>query len=202
MSSKSNTIILGTALGITSSAMFFGANLGVSFLTVPILLLPSPPSALPAPANSDNRASPTSTSAQRPATKFPHLARQWQVAYNIGKKAGPFFALLASGNWLYTARKLPTEAKLQQRLLLAATVLSVSIMPFTLGIMKRTNDELHRRADAATRGEEEDSKADAQKGTVEKYETHDLLRWWAKLNFMRALLHLGAIACATAALVQ
>ncbi|OAL30794.1 hypothetical protein AYO22_01414 [Fonsecaea multimorphosa] len=183
MSWKPNTT-LGTALGITSSAIFFGANLGISFLTIPILLLPSPPPALPAPANADNTASPTSTSSQRPATKFPHLARQWQAAYDIGKKAGPFFSLLASGCWLYTVRNLPAEAKLQQRLLLAAAALSVAIVPFTFGVMKRTNDELHRRANVATRDEEEDSKADAQNGTVESYETHDLLRWWAQLSFM------------------
>ncbi|EXJ73444.1 uncharacterized protein A1O5_03204, partial [Cladophialophora psammophila CBS 110553] len=155
-----------------------GANLSISFLTVPALLLPSP-SALPAPANSENTASPTSVSSQRPATKSPHLARQWQYAYNIGKKPGPFFALLASGNWLYTVNHLPAEAKLRHRLLLAATGLSTAVIPFTFGVMKRTNDELHRRANAATRDEEEGFKVEAPRGTVESCETHHLIQWWA-----------------------
>ncbi|KIW75112.1 hypothetical protein Z517_11883 [Fonsecaea pedrosoi CBS 271.37] len=184
MSSKPNTVVLGTALGITSSAIFFGANLSISFLTVPVLLLPSPKPALPVPANSENTNSPTSSSSQRPATKFGHLARQWQEAYNVGKKAGPFFALLASGCWLYAAKHLPSEARLQRQLLWAASGLSIAIVPFTFGVMKRTNDELNRRADAATRDEEDDSKAHAQQGTVESYQTHDLIQWWAQLSFL------------------
>ncbi|KIW69322.1 hypothetical protein PV04_05204 [Phialophora macrospora] len=200
MSSKPRNVIFGSVLGLTSSAIFFGANLGISFIAVPALLLSSPSSGLPVPANSENRASRTSTSSEKPSTRPPHLARQWQSIYDIGKKAGPFFALLASGSWLYAARRLSAGSRSPQRLLIAAAGLSVAIVPFTFGPMKRTNAELSRRANAAAEGEEEDGKAEARLGTVEGYQTHDLIRWWAQLNLLRALLHLGAIGCATAAL--
>jgi len=120
--------------------------------------------------------------------------------FDLGKKGAPFLALLASGSWIYTARQLPAGLKRQQRLLLIAAGLSVAIVPFTFGVMKWTNNELIRRANAATEGEGDDGRSGAQKGTVESYQTHDLLRWWSQLNMMRAMLHVGAIACATTVL--
>ena len=92
-------------------------------------------------------------------------------------------ALASSLAFLYAIRKLPPGSKIQQRLFLVAAGLSVAIMPFTLGVMKRTNDELHRRADEA-RDEISEAKIDAKKGSIESYPTHDLIRWWAKLNIM------------------
>lgn len=175
-------MILASTLGIASSAMFVGANLGISYISVPALLLPLPPTPLPSPANAHNTSSPTVTSVEKPATKPSHLARQWQDMYKKGARAGPAASFLSSGCWLFAIRQLPAGARLEQRLLLVAAGLSLAIVPFTLGVMKRTNGELLRRAEAATRGEEENSKADAQKGTVESYPIHDLLRWWATLN--------------------
>jgi len=182
--------------------MFFGGNLVMSFVTVPALLLQSPSSPLPAPANSENKSSPTSTSTAKAVTSASHLARQWQHVYDLGSKGGPFFALVACGSWLYTARRLPPGANLKQRLLLAAAGLSMSIVPFTFTAMKRTNGELHRRAGAATKGEDDETNTDAPAGSVETYQTQDLLRWWAQLNMMRASLHLGAIGCAVAVLTM
>jgi len=196
-----NYVTVGGVVGITASSIFFGANLATSFVFVPTLLLSAAPPILPTQHNGESKSSPVSTSSERPATKAPHLARQWQFMYDVGKKAGPFFALTASGSWLYTALKLPAGLRPQQRLFAAASFLSVAILPFTLGVMKRTNDELIRRANAATRGEEDERDAKAEEGTVGTYQTHDLLRWWATLNFMRALLHAGAIGCATTALI-
>jgi hypothetical protein len=66
----------------------------------------------------------------------------------------------------------------------AAAVLSMAIMPFTLTVMKRTNGELHRRALAAMQGKEEEAKAYAEKEGVESYQTNDLLRWWSTLNIL------------------
>ena len=168
MASSTTSVLLGSVLGLTSSAIFFGANLGISFIAVPTLLLPSP----------------NSTSSDVAATKSPHLAHQWQSMYDIGKKAGPFFALLATGSWAFAAQQLDMGSAVQQRLLITAAGLSVAIVPFTKGVMGRTNDELMRRASAAVRGEEGETKAGAEAGTVGSYQTHELLRWWAKLNLM------------------
>ncbi|KAJ4545793.1 hypothetical protein HRR78_006069 [Exophiala dermatitidis] len=197
--SKTHITVAGT-LGITLSAIFVGANLGISDISIPTLLLPPPPSPLPAPANADNAASPTAISSEKPATKSPQLARQWQHIYDIGKKAGPAAALFASTSFLYAFRNLPEAATRQRRLFLAAAVLCLSIVPFTFGAMKRTNDELGRRARAALQGDEDVANSDAAQGTIESYQTHDLLNWWATLNTLRASLHIGAIGSAITAL--
>ncbi|EXJ89991.1 hypothetical protein A1O3_03058 [Capronia epimyces CBS 606.96] len=180
-SSNSRTIVAGT-LGLTFSAIFLGANLGISYISVPTLLLSSPRSPLPPPANAPDEASPTTTSSEKPATKPPHLARQWQHIFDIGKKAGPATAVLASASFLYAFRSLPLAATRQRRLFLTAAGLCLTIVPFTFIAMQRTNNELERRANAATKGEEEDIKLEARTGTVESYQTHDLLNRWATLN--------------------
>jgi len=187
--------VAGT-LGTTFSAIFVGANLGITYMTVPVLLLPSPATPLALPAHAPKN----SASSQKPATEPGHLARQWQATYSLGSKGGPFAALLASVSYLYAARTLPSAAKLQKQLFIAAAGLSLAIVPFTFVIMARTNHELHRRADAATKGAEEDFKADAKEGSIESYHTPDLVRWWATLNIMRASLHIGAIGSAMTAL--
>lgn len=91
-------------------------------------------------------------------------------------------ALVSCVSYLYAARKLLPTAKLQYRLFLAAASLSIAIIPFTFGFMKRTNDELQRRANAATIGDEGGAFEHARKGTVESYQTHDLMLWWSRLN--------------------
>lgn len=178
---STRTTVAG-ALGIAFSSIFLGANLGISYISVPTLLLPSPPSPLPAPANAPNAASPTTTSLETPATKPSHLSRQWQHVYDIGKKAGPVAALLASASFLHAFRSLPVAATRQRRLFLAAAGLCLTIVPFTFTAMRRTNNELGRRANLANKGEEEDARSEAKGGTVESYQTHDLLNWWATLN--------------------
>jgi len=172
----------------------------MTYVTVPILLLPSPPSLLPSPANAPNDASPTSTSSKKPATPSSHVARQWQQAYSLGSRGGPFVALISCASYLYAARKLLPAARLPRRLFLAAAALSVAIVPFTFGFMKRTNDELHRRANAATSGDDGEANSEAREGAVESYNIHDLVVWWSRLNVMRAMLPAGAIGCAVAAL--
>ena len=184
MTTKSGTPILPTIVGITSSTIFFGGNLAVSFMLVPALLLSSPQSPLPAPTNSTNASSPTVTSSPKPVTKASHLARQWQATYDRGAIGGPILALLTAGSWLYTVRRLPAGAKFQQKLLLAASALSLTVLPFTLTVMKRTNGELSRRAKASEDSDEAVVNSQPNGGTVESYQTLDLLQWWSQLNFM------------------
>ncbi|KAI1608905.1 hypothetical protein EDD36DRAFT_78791 [Exophiala viscosa] len=191
---------LAGTLGIGFSAIFVGANLAITYITVPVLLLPSRSSPLPPPANAANEESPTSTHSKKPASKPSHLAQQWAAMYSLGSKGGPVAAILASGCYIYTARTLVYAASVQRRLLYTAAALSVAIVPFTFGVMKRTNDELHRRAHAADQGEHADAKVDAKKDSVESYATPELMRWWSMLNILRATLHVGAIGCAMRAM--
>ena len=126
-----NHVFVGGVVGLTASSIFFGANLGMSFIFIPTLLLAAPPSASQAQLNGENTASLNSSSSERPAANPSHLARQWLAMYDIGKKAGPFFALLATGSWLYTALQVPAGFRTQQRLFAAASFLSIAILPFT-----------------------------------------------------------------------
>jgi hypothetical protein len=105
--------------------------------------------------------------------------------YSLGSKGGPAAAILSCAFYIYAARKsLNTPASLQKRLFYTAAALSVAIVPFTFSVMKRTNDELHRRGHAATQGEEADAKADAQNDAIEGYQTPELIRWWSILNIL------------------
>lgn len=184
--SASFPVKVGGTLGITFSAFFVGSAVTVAYLGVPTILLQAPTLPLPPPVNAPNAASPTSVSSEKPVAKPQHLARQWQNMYDVGKPLGMMSAVLGTGSFLYAMRHLPSGSRLQQRLLLVAATLTMGILPYTLTVMSRTNNELHRRADAATRGEDEESlaKTDAKAGTVESYQTHDLIRWWAKLHIV------------------
>lgn len=68
--------------------------------------------------------------------------------------------------------------------------------------MQRTNDELHRRANAATEGKDKSSgrKAGAEEASVEGMETGDLITHWGRLNVMRASLHSMAVGLGVVAL--
>ena len=175
---------LAGTLGIGFSAIFVGANMAITYITVPVLLLPSASSPLPSPANAANEDSPTSTQSKKPVSKPSHLAQQWAALYSLGSKGGPVAAILASGSYIYAARKLVKASSFRGRLLYTAAALSLAIVPFTFGFMKRTNDELHRRAHAADQGEEADAKVGAKSGSVEGYQTPELMRWWSVLNIM------------------
>ncbi len=164
------SVPLAGVLGIAFSSMFVGGNWVVTYANVPVLMLPSSTS--------------SADKAQKPEASPSHLARQWQMTYDIGSKAGPFLAVSSCVSYLYAARELPSAAVTQKRLFVAAAVLSMAIVPFTFTVMKRTNGELHRRALAATQGKEEEAKADAEKDGVESYQTNELLRWWSTLNIL------------------
>ena len=85
---------------------------------------------------------------------------------------------------------LPRSSRI---LFLLAAALNLSIIPFTLGVMAKTNNELIRRANAATEGLDA---SPMEKGTgVEKYQTPELVRWWGTLNVYRASLQVGAMGC-------
>lgn len=167
MAGASINFNVATTAGIAFCSIFTGANLCMSNATLPTLLFPPPRS---------------STSSEQPASSSSHLARQWQNLYNLGSKAGPVIALGGATSFIYAARGSQAAIPLQARLLYAAAGLCLGILPFTLVFMKRTNDELHRRANIATKGEE--PKIDAAQGTLESRTTPDLLQRWAGLNLM------------------
>jgi len=180
MASPPIGLLAATTVGISFCSAFIAGNCALTYIGLPALLLPPPASALP-----ESSDAPLS-GVVKPATNAPQLARQWQKIYNIGARAGPGDAAISAAAFLYAFQLLPSHATLPRRLYLAAAVLSTLVAPFTWTVMKKTNGELHRRANAATLGRDEEAgpKKDAREGTVESYPTADLIRWWGTLNIL------------------
>ena len=88
------------------------------------------------------------------------------------------FAVLA-----YSSHVLPTRSSYPIRGLYTSAALStLSMVPFTLSMMRSVNDKLMAKA------------ADAEKGSedifAEGESSKELIDWWATLNFMRGLFPL------------
>ena len=185
MAAYAPKILVASGTGIVLSSMLVGANAALSYIALPVVLLPNP-----------------TPKTQQPATGSGHLARQWQAIYNIGKKIGPGAAVPSAAAFTYASRLVPKGATLPRNLFIAAAVCNLLIVPFTFIFMKRTNDDLHRRANNATAGRDEVSaKKDAMQGSVESLETSDLIHHWGDLSTMRASLPLTAIGLGVAALL-
>ena len=166
---------VASTLGVVFCALFTGANMAISNMVIPILLLPPPKNR----GDSNEKRSLTS---HLPVTQGPHLAWQWQNMYNMGSKAGPVVALGSFASFVYAARCLAPAAVLQNRLLVIAAGLSVTIAPFTLLFMKSLNDEIHSRVNAMSERSPEAS--DTVKSPYHDLETADLLRQWARFNLV------------------
>ena len=173
-------LAISTGIALTCSTMFVGGNAVITYLTLPSLLL-SPPSRGTSEASSES---------SQPATHSDHLARQWQSVYDLGKKVGPAVTLPGVAALLSATPVLRRSSRI---LFLLAVALNLSIIPFTLGVMAKTNNELIRRANAASEGLDA-SPTDRATG-VEKYQTPELVRWWGTLNVYRASLQVGAMGC-------
>ncbi|OCK80119.1 DUF1772-domain-containing protein [Lepidopterella palustris CBS 459.81] len=165
----STPIRVAQVVGLTCSAALAGYIGGFSIGTVPSLKF--------APAHA--------------------IAKQWQTAYEIGKSTAPFVALTAGLTWSYLATQGSMSTASKQPLLFnsnafalysASAVLVTAIVPFTLIVMKPTNDKLHAKADAS-----EESKAETDE-TVD-----ELMNKWYWLNVVRASLPgVGAVVGAMA----
>lgn len=169
---------LAATAGVAFCALFTGANLCISNIAVPTLLLPHPK---PPTSETQNASKPISAiPSGKPATPSSHLARQWQHVYNIGSQVGPITALGGLASFVYAARTVPLGFVTQRQLLYLAAGLCVTVVPFTFVFMKSTNDELHRRANSAFN--DEDIKAGGTVGQLQSRKTDDLIQRWSKLN--------------------
>lgn len=175
MSLSVTGVRVAIASGIMFCSIFTGANLTVSYVIIPTLLLPAATGQREHNEKQDD-------DYKQLAAKSLHLARQWQNMYNIGSRAGPVVSLGGLASFVFAARGLPHSLVLNYRLSLLAAGLCVAILPFTLLFMKRVNDELHRRADSGLK-----SSAQSPTGgdsTFKDCETAELLRRWSNLNLM------------------
>jgi hypothetical protein len=182
-----------TLVGITLSSSFVSANLALSCIAIPSLLLPAPQKS-------------ATTSSANATTPSPNLARQWRYIYKHAMPVAIAGSVMSSASFIYAALQLPHVYSQQRNLLIVAGTMAVFVMPYTLVLMKPTNSLLMERAamgDAMGDVNEEDvtevgmSKAQGLRG----YRTEELLNRWVALNYGRAAIPSIGIACAIAALL-
>lgn len=198
-----SNLLAPTALGVGLSGFFSGANFALTYMAVPGLLLPA------ATSQSQAKGSSTSGGKLRPATSDPQLARQWRLVYLSGKGILPWVSLISSICFAYVAWNLPStsssfaETEKSLRSLkwgfVVAASLAISIVPWTLIIMRNTNATLEERAgqaDAiAERSEPDVLEADVKgnENGSKGITTEELMRWWGALNLIRSSLSFSAI---------
>ena len=171
--------------------------MSLSIMTIPDLALPArrPPGA-------------TSPAHEVPGTSIPHLTHQFVDVYERGKGIYPPLAVaasLANGYLAWALRDAPSPmtsptGQSWTTFYVTTIVVTLSMVPWTLTAMKRTNDRLRARAardDAAlAEGTEGMVLSEAERARREK-EDDDVpgLLWnWARLNICRSLFPLtGAV---------
>jgi uncharacterized membrane protein len=189
MAAHTPNLLLASCTGIALTGAFVGISWGLSYLSVPALLLGPPKTS-------------STASKSQPVSSPDLLARQYQYVFDIGAVVGPVTGVLSASTFIYASQQLPAAARTSKYLLIAAAILNVSVGPFTMIVMAKANNELHRRAAAAEKGEDEiKGRKESPPGGVQTYDTPRLLQWWSTLNAIRGWIQVGAFTCATSALV-
>lgn len=112
--------------------------------------------------------------------------RQWRSVYKRGANTAPPFAVTAALSAFVAAYTHYHPQALYRTWLFAASgVTTLSIIPYTLGIMLPTNRALEAKEDAASAKSQKDSDTN---GVTE--ETADLIQKWRRFNMFRGLLPL------------
>ncbi|PGG96508.1 hypothetical protein AJ80_09814 [Polytolypa hystricis UAMH7299] len=187
------------AIGLTTSSFLSSHILSFSYALVPTLILPA--------AGNIKR---SFDSGLEPGTPIGHIATQWRHAYHLGRSTAPFIALASSAAYTYLAYAfregtgvLHTEATAQaSNLYLVAALLSLGIVPFTLAVMKPTNDKLMERAAATDAGKEGKGKGVKGEELVASREDAEVRGWlekWCCLNCARACFPIAATLLAVSA---
>ncbi|KAJ9214617.1 hypothetical protein DTO166G4_3673 [Paecilomyces variotii] len=182
------------AVGILASAFASGGILSLSTLTVPALTLPG---------RSETIKSDT------PASTPSHITHQWLNVYDKGKIMFPSLALTSAVAYSYLAYTLRHTASAGRvgRLYLIAAATTITIVPFTLGVMLPVNKRLEAHATRDDAAEKEGKEGMAMsveeeaKRAREDREVPGLLEKWSYLNAGRSVFPLaGAVIGITAVL--
>ncbi|KAL0565520.1 hypothetical protein V5O48_016505 [Marasmius crinis-equi] len=119
-------------------------------------------------------------------------AIQWKDLYTRGARTMPPLAVCASSAYFYLAYKLHKYSRGLTQMYATAGILTLGIVPYTLLVMVKTNDELSSKAvDAPT------EKSEVAKGS----EVNELVERWSAMNLVRGLIPLtGSIVAIYATL--
>lgn len=114
-----------------------------------------------------------------------HAARLWRATFQAGFALAPPVAVATASTLVFagwTARGVRDSESGKGKWFFAAAALTAGIVPFTIALMKGTNDRL---LEFAGRGV-------AELGKEERAEVRELLGRWTVLNGVRGLLPLAA----------
>lgn len=133
----------------------------------------------------------------------PLLVRQWRTMYLRGWSVAPPIAVVSSASYGYLAMKLynaPLSVNHPRGELYAlAALLTGSVMPYTLFVMKDVNAKLMAKAEETERLDAKDEVTEIK--TPKGESAKELVDWWAVLNLGRAVFPLlGAVLGAWASL--
>ncbi|KAF9254833.1 DUF1772-domain-containing protein, partial [Marasmius fiardii PR-910] len=155
-------IRIAQAIGIAGSAFLSGSMISTSIISAPALLTPS--------------ALYSST----------HLALQWRNMYSRGVRMGPPLTVFVSSAYLFLAFIFSKRSNTRclSQLYAAAGALTLGVIPYTLFVMKPTNDALALKAIDGPEGE----------STSRIGETEEMVENWIKMNLFRGFIALGGSA--------
>jgi len=159
MSANPLPIRLAQVVGITASSALAGTVFSMSFYSVPRLL----------------------------ESPSPLLLKQWSNLFNAGRKTAPPIGALSAVSYFYLAyaSTLPSQHKSKLYGYLAAGILSMGIMPYTLAVMLPTNKKLLAKVEEMKAFAKGDSVVEVGLG---EETAHKLVDWWAVLNLGRGLM--------------
>ncbi|KAF1353902.1 hypothetical protein BDV97DRAFT_279548, partial [Delphinella strobiligena] len=163
-------VCVAQVVGLTASAYLAGAIAGISFTTPAILDSPAP-----------------------------LLVKQWKKIFDSGKVVAPPLSIISAAIFGGLAYREP-KGSAAFTLYTVAAVLVPSIVPYTLLVMKPTNDKLNEKAESLATTSLEDAAAEA--GVAKEETAHGLLDKWITLNLGRSLLPLIGTICAAWASVD
>ncbi|KAJ5678877.1 hypothetical protein N7462_007121 [Penicillium macrosclerotiorum] len=188
-------IYIAQAIGTLGCSVAAGGIMTLSIMNIPNLTLPArrPPGA-------------TIPVREVPGTPVAHLTHQWLDVYERGKQTYPLIALgasLANGYLAWALRDVTDPAGIDQSwtsFYVTAIAVTLGIVPWTLTVMKSTNDRLqaHATRDDAARAEGAAqmvfSAEEKARRAQQDEEVPDLLQKWARLNLYRAVFpFIGAV---------
>ncbi|KAI9051200.1 hypothetical protein LZ554_005302 [Drepanopeziza brunnea f. sp. 'monogermtubi'] len=164
-------IRLAQTLGITTSLVLAGTSLSTSTTTIP-RLLESPPLL---------------------------LLQQWRHMYTAGRATAPPVAAVAALSYFFLAHRAHTGGDGYAGGYVAAGLLSVGIVPYTLAVMMRTNRRLLGRAEGLlglglglARVEEVGGEVEVEVEEKGEESAHQLVDRWGVLNLGRAAMLLAS----------
>jgi hypothetical protein len=124
----------------------------------------------------------------------PTMLTQWQRTYTLGASTMPFTGLISAAAyfWLGLRAGISGVGGFRGRMYVVAGALTVGIVPFTVLVMRGTNEKLkvlRERFGLDAKGEQGEVVAEEERSAK------GLVDWWGVLNLGRAGLLIAGTVC-------